>query len=569
MKLFVLLALVAAVAADSRTCIPEPVSDVEPLAPPSVTRITSAASLIDPSISSDISILEGISLSSPTFAPVESVIESYARSHYDTLSLLEYYDRSPSAITSPTSVAEMVSDFSSLASAVEELVSEERTHPSLYAIQSSFQALMVYYTSILTAGETSFDFSHASLTSAESGISKAAVTSPSVVTDVEVITTMESFSPSLVTDFSALTEAAEYYSTALHELTTARDWTETDAWYIDTTLKSIESCYPTLFTAVTAIDSFIESHSSDDSAFSRIVSVLTSVPSIITDVTAFVDSVSSSLTAALTAISPVEQVNSHLTTEVTYLDVLEASHPSLSCAEGTLERDLVSNSATVSLIEEELSSPSQVTDSSYVVSLEQEYPSLLTALEEITTVELSHPSLSYVQSEVNYAELVISTVLTDVGEVISATSPSLVGDASDMEDVEAISPTITTALHSLSTIIQASPSLSCAESIIAKYASSAASVLYTIESAVDSPSSVAPSSLAYIAKLTAEYSSLASALRSILSAEYTFPQLSSIEHDVTFALTYEPSLISVYHQVTQYESIVTGEVCSIAPSFTS
>jgi hypothetical protein len=569
MKQFVLLlALVVVVSADS-FCVPKPVSDYEPIAPPSVTRVTSAASEIDPSLSSDIRIIAGIAESSPTFAPVESVIESYERSHSGTVSLLEYYDLSPSDVISPTTEAEIESDFPTLASAVDELVSEEESHASLYDIQDSFEDLMVYYPSIVTVGETSFEFSYASLIPAESGISKAAVSSPSIVTDVEILTSMVSLSPSLSTYVSELEIAAEYYSTALHEITTARDWTETDAWYVDSSLVSIETCYPTLYSALVAIDTFLSSHSSDSSAFSHLVTALTYVPSIISDVTEFVTAVSPSFTEALVSLSPAVQIDSHITTEVTYLDVLEASSPSLSCAEGTLERDLVSQAATVSEIEQAITSPSAVTNPTYISSLEARYPSIASAEYIIQSIELTHPSLVYVQSEVNYDEEVVSDLLTAANELISETSPSLIGDAYDLQKVEYVEPSITSALHSLSTIIEASPQLSCAESVIAKYAATEASVLYTIARALSSPSDIAASSIAYIAKLTAEYPSLASALRTVESVEYTFPQLTTIEQALTFALTYEPSLISVYKQVTEYDSIVSGEVCSFAPSFSS
>jgi transposase-like protein len=566
MKQFVLLALIAVVAARDHSCLPKMVSSVEPIPPPSVTKITSAASEDFPSISSDISVIEGIAVSSPTFLSVESEIESYARSHYDTISLLEYYDESPSEVTSPTSFQDLVSDFTTLAQAVSLLVSEMNTHSSLYAVQSSLQAAMVDFTSIVTAGETSFEFSHASLITDESGISEAAISSPSIVTDVEVLTTMVSLSPSLSSAVCALTEAAEYYSSALRELITARDWTYTTAWEIDTTLVSIESSYPTLYTALTAIDYFLASHSSDSSAFSRLVTVLDYVPSIISDVTSFVTSVSPSLSLALTVLSPIEQVNSHITTEVTYLNVLEATHPSLSCAEGTLARDIASHASTVSLIEEAISSPLSVTNSYLVSSLEHRYPSVVTAYEDITSVELSHPSFSYVQSQLTYEEAIVSTLITDAEEVISATSPSLIGDDYDMQKVESILPTITEALHSLSTIIQASPSLSCDESVIAQYAATDATALYTIAQAIDSPSSVSSTEIAYIASLTAEFPTLASALRSIVSIEYTFPQLETIESDLTYALVIEPSLTKVYSQVSEYESIVTNEVCSFAPA---
>jgi len=564
---FVLLALVAVAAAD--TCVPKPISDYEPLPPPSVTRITSAASEVDPSLSSDIRIIAGITESSPTFAPVESIIESYERSHSGTVSLLEYYEMSPSDVISPTTEAEIETDFPTLASAVDELISEEESHASLYDIQNSFQDLMVYYPSIVTAGETSFEFSYASLISAESAISKAAVSSPSIVTDVEVLTNMESVSPTLSTYVSELEIAAEYYTTALHEITSARDWTCTDAWPVQSVLISIETCYPTLYSAIIAIDTFLESHSSDDSAFSQLVTALTYVPSIITDVTEFVTAVSSSFTEALVSLSPAVQIDSHITTEVTYLDVLEASSPTLSCAEGTLERDLVSQAVTVTEIEQAITSPSAVTNPTYISSLEDRYPSIVTAEYDIVSVELTHPSLVYVQSQVIYDEHVVSDLLTAANELISQTSPSLIGDAYDLQKVEYVEPSITSALHSLSTIIQASPQLSCAESVIAQYAATEATVLYTVARALSSPSDVAASSIAYIAKLTAEYPSLASALRTIESAEYTFPQLATIEDALTFALTYEPSLISVYKQVTEYDSIVTGEVCSFAPSFSS
>jgi len=569
MKLFILLAFIAAANARRESCVPRPVSNVEPIPPPSVTEVTSAASLTDQSLSSDIRIINAIDVSSPTFETVESVVESYARSHYDTISLLEYYDESPSEITSPTSEAEMVSRFPTLASAVSELISEEGTHPSLYALQSSFQAVMVDYPSIVTAGETSFEFSYASLSSAESGISKAQVSSPSIVTDVQVMTTIVSLSPSLSSAFSELTVAAEYYSTALHEITSARDWTDTDAWEVDTTLQSIKSCYSTLYSAIVEIDSFLTSHSSDSEQFSHLVTALTEVPSIITDVTEFVSAVSSSFNSALASLSPANQIDSHITTEVTYLNVIEASHPSVSCAEGTLEREMATKASTVEEIGEAISSPSAVTNPAQVSSLEDKYPSIVSAYDDIDSAELTHPSLSYIQAQLTYDELVVTDLLTAANEVISETSPSLYGDKNIIEKAEYVSPTITDALHSLGTIIQASPSISCAESVIAHYASSYATILYTIAEALDSPSQVAASSIAYIAELTAAYPELASAIRTIASAELTFPQLASIQSDISFALTYEPSLIAVYNQMTEYKSIVTQEVCSFAPSYSS
>lgn len=567
MKQFVLLALIAVVAAE--TCIPKPVSNVHPPPPPSVSRVTSAASVLVPSLQTDISIIEALTLSSPTFGPIESIIESYAQSHEDTISLLEYYELYPSAVTSPTQEASIETDFPTLATAVVELVSVEESHTSLLNIQSSLQSLMAYYSSIVTDGATSFEFSHGSLISAESGISEVAISTPSIVTDVEVLTTIISIDSALTCAESELTDAAYYYSTVLHDITTAQDWTDTSAWVIDTTLQSIATCYPTVYHAIVSFDDFLSSHGSDTQAFSELVTALTYVPSIITDVVDFVTSVSTSFTQAVADISPAVYADTHITTEISYLDVIEAQLPSLSCAESDLEHQLVSEASVISILEVAYSSPSAVTNSAYIVSLEELYPSIESAITEIETAISWDPSLSYVQSQLTQEELIVPDLLTDANEVISATSPGLIGDVSELDKVEYISPSIVTALHSLKTIIQASPSLSCDEDVVAQYAISEPTILYTIAVALDSPSQVSATSLPYIAQLTAEYTGLASALRSIDSIEYTFPQLAYIQDAISFALTYEPSLLYVYSNIDSYDLNVEGEVCSFVPSFSS
>lgn len=568
MKQFVLLALIAVVAADS-TCIPKPVSNVHPPPPPSVSRVTSAASVLVPSLQTDISIIEALTLSSPTFGPVESIIESYAQSHSGTISLLEYYEQYPSAVTSPTVEASIEIDFPTLASAVVELVSVEESHTSLLDIQSSLQSLMVYYSSIVTAGQTSFEFSHGSLISDVSGISEVAISTPSIVTDVEVITTIFSIDSGLSCAVSELTYAAQYYSTVLHEITTAQDWTESSGWVIDTTLQSIATCYPTVYQAIESFDYFLSSHPSDSQAFSQLVTALTYVSTIITDVDDFVASVSTSFTQAVASISPAVYADSHITTEISYLDVIEAQLPSLSCAESNLEHQLVSEATVISKLEVAYSSPSAVTNTAYIASLEALYPSIESAITEIETAIAWDPSLAYVQSQLTQEELLVTDLLTAVDNVISATSPSLIGDVSELDKVEEISPSIVTALHSLKTIIQESPSLSCDESVVAQYALTEPTVLYTIAEALDSPSLVSATSLGYIAQLTAEYKSLASALRSIDSIEYTFPQLVYVQDAISFALTYEPSLLYVYSNIESYGENVESEVCSFVPSFSS
>jgi hypothetical protein len=565
-QLLILLALVTIVAArgkKSSSCI-KPVK-VQPLQPPSVVAVTEKASKHDPSFKSDIRIIQGNCKNNPTFLPVESVIEQYAKSHFSVISKLEYYDAHPSAVVSVSSFTQMKTKFPKLASAVSSLVSEEASHISLEDIQSTLQSLFVSYPTILTVGASSFDVSYSSLKQCESGISEAEVKSPSVVADVQALTTFESLWPSMSKVLCELSSVAYYYPTVLHDVTLAEDWSQPNAWREDKTLRSIATCYLSVYQAFVSIESFLDKHSSAETAFTNFVQVLSSVPSIVSDVTSFAKVVSSSFTRASSEMRPAINNDPHISTEISYLDVLEASYPSLSCAEKTLEREIHSHPDTVYSILLDMASPSRVNDPTNVSSLEKRYPSIVSAYSEVERLTCSHPSLSYVQQVLTQEERVVPSLLTDANDVISAASPSLEGDAYQMEKVESVAPGISVALYSLSYIEKQVPSLSCEESVVAQYAVEAPSVVYEIDEAIAQPQLIASSSIKYYEQLTAKYRSLASAERKVFGYQKRFPQLATIQKELTFALSYEPHLLSVYKSLGSHKRSLSKEITNFAP----
>jgi hypothetical protein len=520
------------------------------------------------------SILSTAELSSPTLTYAESVLESYAHSYYSLITALETYYASPTVIaeSSVEEYTRLTSAHSTLASAISAIVSFGETHPSFETAQNTLLSIEVTQSSILTELSVYTEVASPSVYSASEVVSEATLTSPSILATFISIYTADIAYPSVESALSSL--SASVYtlpSTVVSEVLT---FIESPSTVSRSVIESLESCYESVYSELTYLTSFTESHTSVVSALTDFLSAASSVSSLSTAMSTLISYQMPTLTYDVSVISHVTRTWPSFTTDIEILSGYTATSPALSFAIGTLESSFYNSPSIASSIYSALVSPSTVTCPTQLSEEELSHSSLVTAIDTILSWESDYSSsastLTSIVSKLtsNFADY--RTLLTAASYISTAASPSIASASYAISSLKTIVSDITSVLTAITYVTKAEPSLSCAESIIESYAEVSPTVALSIFSIIESPS-IIRGHTTYYAELTASYESLASAIESIVSAESSYSELAYYEESFIYAASVDSSILSQYTDfstltASDYEAFET-QTCSSSGSY--
>jgi hypothetical protein len=565
----VFLSLGVMVRASSSVCIPT-VTTVP--VPSSIETEISSAEVYAPSLTTIGSVISTFELSSPTLATVETVIEYYESSYASLVSELESIYSYPSLYTDET-ITELTTAYPTLASAVSGLISAELTQTNLAAYQSTLQSLEVSYSTILTVLTAYTDIASPSVYTASLIISQATLTSPSILATVIAVSTAISTSPTVSSAVSYLSYAIYTVpsSVASEVLTIIYSPSTVGA----STVSSLESCYPTLYSELTYVTAFTYAYPSIVTALTAYLSAASTVSSLGSAVSTIVSYEMPTLSYEVSVLTAAISTQSDITEDLSVLTYLTAESPSLAEAESTIEGSFYASPSIAYTIYYALDYPSLITNPTAVSYYEESHESFVSAIDTILSFESYYTSsasmLSSIEQQLTTAFASYGTLLTAYSYVEDVTSPEEASATEAIYTAKTVVSDLTYVLSTLVSVISYNPSLSCAQSVIEYYATAYPSIAAYLWSVLDSDTYVAYSEVSTVESIIASYPSLASAEDQMLSAATysVYPFSVTLESSFIYAAASDSSLLSQYETFSYYSSAAASSwsVCSSSSSY--
>jgi hypothetical protein len=493
------------------------------------------------------SIISTIALSSPSVTYAESVIASYEESYSSVISYIEEIYSSPSLLppSSESSFSQLTYIHSTLASAIETIVSIEQTDYSLASIQYTLESILLTQPSILTYLTEYTAIASPSVYIATEVIAEATISSPSIVPSFIAVYTAVSSYPAVSYALSELSYSVYVVpSTVVSEVVS---YINSPSVVSPSVVASLASCYASLYAEVTSITEFTKSHSTVVSAITDLIYAESTVSSLGSAIYTVISQEEPTLVYQTSVLSVVSYSFPSLYTDVEFLSTLTATSPTLGYALSTIEETFYASPSIATAIYIAIQSPSSVTNPTQIDYEEMSHQSFVSAISEVDSFESAYSSIaSTISSIVCDLTSVFETqrtVLTAVSYVSAATEPSEYGASAAIDSLFSVVSTITSVLSGISYVISYSPSLSCYESDIEEDAFLYPDVVESLWVVYNSPSLITQS-FSYYSGLEASYSSIASALSAIVDDEISYSSLSYLEYSFILGATEDSSLLT-------------------------
>jgi hypothetical protein len=369
--------------------------------------------------------------------------------------------------------------------------------------------------------------------SIEDALSSAAVYYPSVYTIGTILSTIELISPT----FSTIESQVDYYIQSYRTMVTYLEemyhspWLDTDS----TAFTRATHDFPTLAPDVSILVHMENTHTSLASIQDSLQSVMLTDPSILTNLQMYTEINYKSVYFATLAISQATLTNPSIVAEVIDLDTAIALYSTTAAAMSSLSSLLYTVAST---IDEEVitfvESPSTVA-STVVSTLEECYSTLYSDLNYIISLTSYEPSLVSDITGYVHAAHSVQYLGEAIYTIMSQQMPTLMYEASAIESIRETWPSFNTDLAFISEAEALSPSLYYAEDTIEATFYDSPGTAYSIYYALDYPSLVTDPS--EISKYEVNHESFVSAVNDLLYWESYYTSEASTMHEIQSKLT--------------------------------
>jgi hypothetical protein len=453
-------------------------------------------------------------------------------------------------------VSEVISAYSTLASAISYVESVESTQPALAQYQSTIQTLEVSYSTILTDLYLYTGIEYPTLYSASLVISAATLTDSSIFASVLAVSTAVSSSPTVSSAVDYLSYAAYTLpETVVEEIVT---YISSPSTVGASTVSSLESCYSTVISElayVTAFTYYYPSIVTDLTAYISAASYVSSLGSAVYTIVSYQMPTFSYEVSVLTA--AVSTLPS-LSTDLAVLTVIEAESPTVYYAESTIEASFYASPTVAYSIYYALNYPSLVSSPTTIAYEEESHESLVTAISYVIDwtdyYTSSAPLLTGVESGLISAFESYRTLLTAYSYVQDITSPSLASASVSISAAKSVVSSLTTVLSAINYLDSEYPAVACAEADLEYYATEYPSVVTYLWSVYDGVSYVASSSASSFESFANQYTTIGWEMH-LISQYWTSSNdlMFACEPSFLFAAESDSSLLTQY-QYMDYAS---------------